>query len=111
MSTARQRRRPSEFTRNFPYGEFDQGDRNHPDDYLERRAARQLGGLARAVLDARRQRGWTQRDLADEAGTSQQTLSAFEGGRVWPDLFILVKACEALDLDLRALPRPSAGES
>lgn len=108
MSTERQRRRPSEFTANFPYGEFDQGDRSRAGDYLERRAARQLAGLVLAVQEARRQRSWTQLDLAVEAGTSQQTISEFERGRVWPDLFILVKACDALDLDLRALPRTSA---
>jgi len=105
MSTERQRRPPTEYTERWPYGDFEKGDRSVPGDYIARRAARQVAQVVLAVQHARHARGWTQQDLAEQADTSQKTISEFESGKVWPDLFSVAKACEALDLDLRAAAR------
>ena len=51
--------------------------------------------VARLILKARRGSGLSQRDLAERAGTSQATLSAYERGRKSPSLTVAERIVEA----------------
>jgi len=53
-----------------------------------------------AVLEARRERGWTQKQLADSIGTTQSAIARLERGDQDPRLSTLVAVCHALDLPL-----------
>jgi UDP-N-acetylglucosamine 1-carboxyvinyltransferase len=65
------------------------------DDYLVR-----IGGLIR---DARKHRGWTQAQLADELGTSQSAVNRIEKGGQNLSLEMLARIGEALDSEFVAL--------
>jgi len=51
----------------------------------------------------RKQRGWTQTELAERAGLKRTALGAYEEGRAEPRLAALVRLAHALDLSLDAL--------
>lgn len=59
----------------------------------------------------RQEWGWSQDDLAREAGTTQKTVSEVEAGRVWPDLATLLGLLEALDLAVQIVPRSRSDEA
>src|SRR4051812_40074427 len=65
------------------------------DDYLVR-----IGGLIR---DARKHRGWTQAQLADELGTSQSAINRIEKGGQNLSLEMLARIGEALDSEIVSL--------
>jgi transcriptional regulator with XRE-family HTH domain len=62
-------------------------------------------------------RGWSQRDLAQEAGTTAETISSIETGQHEPRPSTLRKLAEGLDLEVRdfyaepALPKAEAPET
>jgi transcriptional regulator with XRE-family HTH domain len=62
-------------------------------------------------------RGWSQRDLAREAGTTAETISSIETGQHEPRPSTLRKLAEGLDLEVRdfyaepALPKAEAPET
>src|SRR3954453_11175935 len=72
------------------------------DDYLVR-----IGGLIR---DARKHRGWTQAQLAEELGTSQSAVNRIEKGGQNLSLEMLARIGEALDSEIVSLGA-SAGPS
>jgi putative transcriptional regulator len=55
------------------------------------------------VARQRRQRGWTQADLAAALGVSRQTVNAIETGRYDPSLPLAFKLARAFDCSLEEL--------
>jgi len=55
------------------------------------------------IKSARIKAGWTQQKLADEAGTTKQTVSNIETGRFSPTMTTIKKIGKALDMDWRDL--------
>lgn len=53
-----------------------------------------------AVVQARHERGWTQRYLAEHIGTTQSAVARLERGDQDPRLSTIVAVCHALDLPL-----------
>ena len=51
-----------------------------------------------AVLRARLNKGWTQKELAKRVGTKQANISRIEGGLANPTLELIQKVSKALDL-------------
>jgi len=62
--------------------------------------------LAAALLLLRKQRGLTQKELAEKIGTTQTVISRLESASVKPSLETILKVAEALDaaVDIRLLP-------
>jgi ribosome-binding protein aMBF1 (putative translation factor) len=67
--------------------------------------------IARAVIDYRITRGWSQESLAQSAGTKQSRISEIECLRGNPRLDTLDKVATALGLYLTMLPRSQYRES
>ncbi|MEJ2866744.1 helix-turn-helix transcriptional regulator [Actinomycetospora sp. OC33-EN08] len=59
-----------------------------------------------AIAAARRAAGLTQAELARRVGTSRETLSAYEHDRKSPTLDTVTRLLEALDHEVRLVPRP-----
>jgi len=59
--------------------------------------------FAVAMVAARTNRGWTQRDLAERVGVSQPLIARLEAGDRDPRLSTLVAISRALDLPLNVL--------
>jgi transcriptional regulator with XRE-family HTH domain len=53
-----------------------------------------------AVKDIRRRKGWSQKDLAEESGVGQDTISGIESGRHEPRPSTLRKLADALDVEV-----------
>lgn len=64
--------------------------------------------LIRKVVDARKELGLTQKNLADTVGISQQEISRFENERHIPKLSSFIKIIEALGLELRLEKKTTA---
>ena len=60
--------------------------------------------LARAIIEARLQKNWTQRQLAEAAGTKQSRISELEGIRGNPTLETIDRVASALELELSLKP-------
>lgn len=56
--------------------------------------------VAATIYLARQERGWSQRQLAEQTGVSRQTLGNIEAGRTFPDFATLVLVADALKADL-----------
>lgn len=59
--------------------------------------------VIRPVIEARRARGWSQRDLAAASGVQQPVIARLETGDTDPKLSTVTKLCRALDLRLAYL--------
>ncbi len=57
--------------------------------------------LIRQVVEARKQRGMTQKILAEKAGISQQELSRFEREKHIPKLSNFIRILDALDMEMK----------
>ena len=53
-----------------------------------------------AVKEIRRRKGWSQKDLAEESGVGQDTISGIESGRHEPRPTTLRKLADALDVEV-----------
>ena len=60
--------------------------------------------IARAIIEARLQRSWTQLELAEAAGTKQSRISELEGVSGNPTLETINRVASALDLELSLKP-------
>lgn len=58
------------------------------------------GGLHGDIVVARRRRGWTQKELARRAGTTQPAIARLESGRAQPRMRTLRKLAEVLEARL-----------
>ena len=78
-------------------------DRNVEKKYLRTSAYYRL---AAGLLLLRKQRGLTQKELAEKVGTTQTVISRLENASVKPSLETILKVAEALDaaVDFRLLP-------
>ncbi len=56
--------------------------------------------LGAAIRDRRRQRGWSQRELAERIGTSRQWVNEVEKGKARTEVGLVLRALEALDAAL-----------
>lgn len=62
--------------------------------------------LVRALVQARHDRRWSQRDLAGKVGLPQVHISAIETGKVAPRFNTLLDLVRILGFDLLLVPRP-----
>jgi len=93
------------------------GDRTSWEELRERRltetgaqeayeAARLAYQLGAAVRDLREAKGWSQTQLAREAGMTQPSVARFEAGGTIPTLPVLQRLARALDADLTITVTP-----
>jgi transcriptional regulator with XRE-family HTH domain len=61
--------------------------------------------LRGALKEARKKRGWSQRDLARRLGISQRHISGIESGKIVPRYDTLLELVRMLDRDLIMVPR------
>jgi transcriptional regulator with XRE-family HTH domain len=61
--------------------------------------------LRRELKEARRKRGWSQRELGDRVGLPQVHISAIENGKTAPRFDTLLDLVRVLDRDLLLVPR------
>jgi transcriptional regulator with XRE-family HTH domain len=61
--------------------------------------------LIRTLIEARRSRGWSQRDLATRTGLPQAHISAIETGKVAPRYGTMLDLVRILGHDLLIVPR------
>ncbi len=61
--------------------------------------------LRRALIEARKKHGWSQRDLASRLGIGQRHISAIESGKIVPRYDTLLEMVRMLDRDLIMVPR------
>ena len=61
--------------------------------------------IRQALIDARRQRGWSQAELGQRVGLPQMHISGIETGKVVPRFDTLLDLVRVLDYDLLLVPR------
>lgn len=61
--------------------------------------------LRRALRDARKKHGWSQRELARHLGIAQRHVSGIESGKIVPRYDTLLELVRMLDHDLIMVPR------
>jgi transcriptional regulator with XRE-family HTH domain len=61
--------------------------------------------LRRALIVARKQRGWSQAELGEKVGLPQMHISSIETGKVVPRFDTLLDLVRVLDYDLLLVPR------
>jgi transcriptional regulator with XRE-family HTH domain len=81
--------------------DFDQKLKENP-EYVEAMGDLKLHfDLAKAVLRARLQKGWSQTELARAVGTRQANISKIEAGLGNPTLALIRKLTKALELEVQ----------
>jgi HTH-type transcriptional regulator / antitoxin HipB len=61
--------------------------------------------MRRALIEARKKRGWSQRDLASRLDIGQRHISGIESGKIVPRYDTLLEIVRTLDRDLIMVPR------
>ncbi|MGD0680662.1 MAG: helix-turn-helix transcriptional regulator, partial [Terracidiphilus sp.] len=61
--------------------------------------------MRRALIEARKKLGWSQRDLASRLGIGQRHISGIESGKIVPRYDTLLEIVRTLDRDLVMVPR------
>ena len=61
--------------------------------------------MRQVLMDARRQRGWSQAELGQRVGLPQMHISAIETGKVIPRFDTLLELVRVLGYDLLLVPR------
>ncbi len=61
--------------------------------------------MRHALIDTRKKRGWSQRDLASRLGIGQRHISGIESGKIVPRYDTLLEIVRMLDRDLIMVPR------
>ena len=59
--------------------------------------------IGQRIIDIRSKKGWSQSDLAREAGKDRQAIEKLENGKVNPTLYSLLEIANALDVSLATL--------
>ncbi len=57
-----------------------------------------IENLSQEILIHRSQKGWTQQELAEQLGTTQRTIAAWESGSSTPRRAMMVKIAKVFDL-------------
>ncbi len=55
------------------------------------------------IAEMRKEKGWTQRELAERLAISDKTVSKWESGRGLPDISLLLPLCDALGITVNEL--------
>ena len=63
--------------------------------------------LITAMVKARKERGWTQTNLADACGASQSAIARLESGEHDPKWSTAIRACRALGLTITISDQPT----
>ena len=63
------------------------------------------------LCDRRRDRGWTQRQLAQQLGVSRQTVISLERGRFDPSLSLAFRIAAVFDTTIEDIFSPNAEDS
>jgi len=61
--------------------------------------------MRRSLKEARKKRGWTQRDLVSRIGLTQRHISGIESGKIVPRYDTILELVRILDYDLLTVPR------
>lgn len=61
--------------------------------------------MRRALIEARKKRGWRQKDLASRLDVGQRHISLIESGKIVPRYDTLLEIVRTLDRDLIMVPR------
>lgn len=56
--------------------------------------------IGEAMRKARQNKGWTQKQLAEESGVNMLSISFYETGRAFPSLLNLISLADALGVTL-----------
>ena len=59
--------------------------------------------IGRFIAKARKEKGYTQEQLAEKLGVSNRTVSRWENGKNMPDVSLFESLCEALDITVNEL--------
>ena len=59
--------------------------------------------IAKNIIMLRKERKWTQQDLADKLNYSDKTISKWERGDSTPDIEMLAKVAEVFNVDINFL--------
>ncbi|MGI6178059.1 MAG: helix-turn-helix domain-containing protein [Eubacterium sp.] len=59
--------------------------------------------IGKFIASERKQKGLTQRQLADELGISDKTISKWETGNGFPEISLVLPLCEHLDINVNEL--------
>lgn len=59
--------------------------------------------IGQRIIELRTKKGWSQADLAREAGKDRQAIEKLENGKVNPTLYSLLQIAEALGVKLGSL--------
>lgn len=78
-----------------------------PEAEAQREVFAEAYDIALQVIDLRRQRGLTQKQLAERCGIDQGDISRIERGSTSPTAKTLQRIAEVLDADLRLVARAS----
>lgn len=73
--------------------------------HIKKRARELPQGLRKALITARRQRGWSQAKLGEQVGLPQMHISGIETGKVVPRFDTLLDLVRVLAYDLLLVPR------
>jgi transcriptional regulator with XRE-family HTH domain len=60
------------------------------------------------LIEERKNRGWSQKDLADHLGTTQHNVSRWEAGLTTPGPYFRTKLCELFDISIHDLLFPQS---
>jgi len=63
-----------------------------------------LQSIGQSLAEARRESRWNQRDLADQAGTTQARISKIENGETDPKVSTLIEIARTLGLEIVLVP-------
>lgn len=94
-------------TRSYEDIMADREARSGPEAAAYREVFENAYDIALQVIDLRKQHGLTQKQLAERCGIDQADISRIERGSTSPTVRTLQRVAEALDADLRLVPRPS----
>jgi transcriptional regulator with XRE-family HTH domain len=59
--------------------------------------------IGKFMQELRKEKNMTQKDLAEQIGVSDKTISKWENGNSMPDTLLLVPLCKALDISVNEL--------
>jgi len=79
-------------------GSWPQGPFPRAKDPGTRQAVSLAAEMAIAIRSTRAALGWSQSDLAEQAGVNRGTVSRMESGASWVDLYVVARLAAALDL-------------
>lgn len=68
-----------------------------------------MENFAKRLVQLRKEKGYTQSELADKIGVSNKSVSRWETGEGYPDISVLVDLADALDVSVDALLRDDVG--